>query len=136
MLLSGRVIQPLEKEQLLTISTGVSMKIEIEEKTNGVVIKLKGNITGIPDASEFNNSINRLLDENKNNIVIDFGNISYVDSTGLGIILRGYKTVKNAGGDIKIASLNERMSSLLEITKLNTIIDLYDNADTALSNFN
>jgi anti-sigma B factor antagonist len=135
-LLSGRVIQPLEKEQLLTISTGVSMKIEIEEKTNGVVIKLKGNITGIPDASEFNNSINRLLDENKNNIVIDFGNISYVDSTGLGIILRGYKTVKNAGGDIKIASLNERMSSLLEITKLNTIIDLYDNADTALSNFN
>jgi anti-sigma B factor antagonist len=112
------------------------MKIEIEEKSNGVVIKLKGNITGIPDASEFNNSIKRLLDENKKNIVIDFGNISYVNSTGLGIILRGYKAVKNAGGDIKMASLNEQMNNLLEITKLNTIIDFYNNADTALSNFN
>lgn len=112
------------------------MNIEIEEKYNGVILKIKGDVIGDPDDTEFNNSIKQLIGENKKNIVVDFGNLGYVNSTGLGIIFRGYRKVKNVGGDIKLVSLNKKMKSLLSITKLDTIFDIYDTAETALNNMN
>ena len=107
------------------------MNIEISEKFNTAVLNLKGKIVGGPDASEFNNTIQQLIEGNKKNIVVDLGNLKYVNSTGIGIIIRGYTTVKNAGGNLKLANLNEKMKGLLSITKLNTIFDIYDTSDAA-----
>lgn len=108
------------------------MNIQVEKNQNGAIIKLSENIIGIPDDSEFNNAIQKLITENITNIVVDFGNISYVNSTGIGIILRGYQKVKDSGGEIKLASINYKMRSLLEITKLDTIFKIYDTPEEAL----
>ena len=108
------------------------MKIQMEEKDRGVVIKLNGNIIGIPDETEFDNAIKSMVSKNKLNIVVDLGDISYINSTGLGIILRGYISIKNAGGSFKLASLNKKLKTLLEITKLNSIIDIHNSVESAL----
>ena len=111
------------------------MEIEVEKKHVGAVIKLKGNITGIPDDSKFNNAIQNLIAEKNKHIVVDFGEISYVNSTGLGIIVRGYHAVKAVGGNIKLASPNKKMQNLIELTKLDTIFDVYESVDEALRSF-
>jgi len=111
------------------------MNIEIEESNNRVILRLKGNIIGGPDSTEFNNSIKQLISQGKIKIVIDLGNVSYVNSTGLSILFRGDRTVKEAGGDMKFASLNEKMKNLLLITKLNTIFDIYDSVEEAVKGF-
>ena len=111
------------------------MNIEIKEINNCQVMKLNGNIIGGPDATEFNNSIKQLITENKKQLIVDLGNISYVNSTGLGIIFRGYKTLMDAKGEFKMASLNQKMKSLLSITKLDTIFDVYDSVEEAINGF-
>lgn len=57
------------------------MKVRIEEMQNGIVLKLNGNIIGIPDETEFNNVIKNLAGRPNLNLVIDLGNISYINST-------------------------------------------------------
>ena len=111
------------------------MDIEVDKRQNGAVIRLSGNITGIPNDAEFNNAIKNLLEEKNKKIVVDFGEISYVNSTGLGIIVRGYQSVKAAGGNIKLASPNKKMQSLIELTKLDAIFDVYESTDIALRSF-
>lgn len=108
------------------------MKIEVEEMKDGAIIKLDGNIIGIPNETEFDNIIKNLVGQNKLNLVIDLGNISYINSTGLGIILRGYITIKNVGGSFKLASLNKKLRTLLQITKLDTIIEIHDSVQSAI----
>lgn len=108
------------------------MRTQIELKDGGVVIRLNGNIIGIPDETEFDNAIKKLISEKKLKLVVDLGNISYINSTGLGIILRGYISIKNAGGSFKLASLNKKLKTLLEITKLNSIIEIHDSVELAL----
>lgn len=109
------------------------MKVEVLEREDNVILKLDGNITGIPDESEFNTLIKKYISEKKVNIIVDLGSISYINSTGLGMILRGYITIKNAGGSFKLASLNSKLRKLLEITKLNTIIEIHGSLESALN---
>ena len=109
------------------------MKVEVLEREDNVILKLDGNITGIPDESEFNTLIKKYISEKKVNIIVDLGSISYINSTGLGMILRGYITIKNSGGSFKLASLNSKLRKLLEITKLNTIIEIHDSLESALN---
>jgi len=111
------------------------MNLIITEKYNVIVLSLKGKIVGGPDASEFNDVIQKLIKENKKNIVVDLGNLKYVNSTGIGIIIRAYTTVKNAGGNLKLANLNDKMRGLLSITKLNTIFEIYKTEEEATKSF-
>ncbi len=111
------------------------MNLKISEKYNVVVLSLKGKIEGGPDASEFNDVIQKLIKENKKNIVADLGNLKYVNSSGVGIIMRAFTTVKNAGGNLKLANLNDKMKGLLSITKLNTIFEIYNTEEEATKSF-
>ncbi len=108
------------------------MKINKTEKYNAVVFELKGKLLGGPEAAEFNDTIRKYLDEGKKNIIIDLSGVSYVNSTGVGMLIRNYTTVVNAGGKMKLAAINERMRGLLSITKLNQIFEIYNSVDEAV----
>ncbi|MEN8193238.1 MAG: STAS domain-containing protein [Bacteroidota bacterium] len=111
------------------------MKIKTSEKYGAVVITLKGNVMGGPDSQEFQDLLHKLFDDNKKNIVVDLGGVKFMNSTGLGMLISGYTSVKNGGGSLKLANATEKINSLLVITKLITIFDNYNSVDEAVESF-
>lgn len=111
------------------------MKIKTIEKYGAVVIELKGNVMGGNEAAEFSDELRKLLEENKKHIVIDLADVKFMNSSGLGMLISGYTTVKNGGGEFKIANATEKINSLLVMTKLITIFENYDSVDQAVNSF-
>ncbi|NOX66199.1 MAG: STAS domain-containing protein [Chlorobi bacterium] len=111
------------------------MKIKTSEKYDAVVITLKGNVMGGPDSQEFQDLLHKLLEENKKNIIVDLGGVKFMNSTGLGMLISGYTSVKNGGGTLVLANATEKINSLLVITKLITIFDNYNSVDEAAESF-
>jgi len=108
------------------------MRIKTSEQYGAVVITLKGNVMGGPEAQEFHDLLNELLSQNKTNIIIDLGGVKFMNSTGLGMLISGYTSVKNKNGVLKLANATEKINSLLVITKLITIFDNYDSVEKAI----
>lgn len=111
------------------------MKIKVSEKYNAVVIELKGNVMGGPEAQEFSDLLHKLIDEGKKNVVIDLSSVKFMNSSGLGMLISGFTTMKNGGGSLKLAKATEKINSLLVITKLITIFENYDSVDEAIKSF-
>ena len=111
------------------------MKIKTTEKYGAVIIELKGNVMGGDDTKMFNEHIHKLIDEDKKNIVIDLSGVKFMNSSGLGMLIGGLTTLKKADGVLKLASVTDKIESLLMITKLITIFDSYDTVDEAVQAF-
>ena len=111
------------------------MKVKPHEKYNAVIIELKGNVLGGPEAQEYHDLLHKLLDEGKKNVVVDLANTKFMNSTGLGMLISGYTTVKNGGGSYVLANATEKINSLLVITKLITIFDHYSSVEEAVKSF-
>lgn len=111
------------------------MKVKTVEQYGAVVIELKGNVMGGPEAQEFSDALHKLIDEGKKNVVIDLAETKFMNSSGLGMLISGYTTMKNGGGSLKLANATEKIESLLVITKLITIFEHYPSVDEAVKSF-
>ena len=111
------------------------MKIKKYEKYNAVVIELKGNVMGGPDAQEFHKLLHDLLDNGKKNVVVDLAGVKFMNSSGLGMLISGFTTMKNGEGHLKLANATEKINSLLVITKLITIFENFDSVEKAVASF-
>jgi len=111
------------------------MRIKTSEKYSAVVIDLKGNVVGGPDSEEFSKLLHGLLDEGKKNVVVDLGSVKFMNSSGLGMLISGFTTIKNGGGSLKLANATEKINSLLVITKLITIFENFNSVDEAVKSF-
>ncbi len=111
------------------------MKIKPLEKYNAVIVELVGNVMGGPEAQEFSDLLHKLLDEGKKNVVIDLAETKFMNSSGLGMLISGYTTMKNGGGSLKLANATEKIESLLVITKLITIFENFATVDDAIKSF-
>ncbi len=111
------------------------MRIKTSEKYGAVVITLKGNVMGGPDTQEFQDLLHKFIEENKKNIIVDLGGVKFMNSTGLGMLISGYTSVKNSGGSLKLANATEKINSLLVITKLITIFENFNSVDEAAESF-
>jgi len=111
------------------------MDIKIEERYNSVVVHLRGKLFGGPFAEEINNALHKLLDEDKKNIVLDLDGTTVLNSSGFGILVACYTTVKNGGGELKLARISNKIEGLLSITKLNQIFEQYPTVEEALKSF-
>lgn len=111
------------------------MKFKAREEKDIVVIEMKGNILGGPDASTLNEQLHQYIDTGKKNIVVDLGQVTFMNSSGLGMLIGGLTTMKNAGGDLKLARPNERVEGLLTITKLFTVFQCFDSVEEAIASF-
>ena len=112
--------------------------MKINEKASGdiVILELSGNIMGGPDATLLNDKLHELIETDKTKIVADLGNVSWMNSSGLGILIGGLTTMRNSGGDLKLANITDRIQSLLMITKLLTVFETFETTEKAVDSFN
>lgn len=111
------------------------MKITQREVDGVVILGLKGQLTIGEGDLELRESIHNLLEQGHRRILIDLHQITYLDSAGLGELIRCYTTVSNRQGQMKLLRLGKKTKDLLTVTKLITVFDVYDGEQEALQSF-
>ncbi|HID38661.1 MAG TPA: anti-sigma factor antagonist [Calditrichaeota bacterium] len=109
------------------------MSIQVSEKNGIVIIQLSGKIMGGPEASEINNQINNLIDQEKIKIIIDMKDVDWVNSSGLGILIGAITTLKNNNGQLSLINISDRVENLLKITKLQSLFNIQPDLDSAIA---
>lgn len=108
------------------------MKISTRMLGEVAIVELSGKLLGGPPTSdEIRNEIYRLLDDGVRKFVMDLEKVTRMNSTGLGILISALTSVKNREGELCLAAVNENMESILVMTKLNTIFQIYGTAEGA-----
>jgi anti-sigma B factor antagonist len=100
------------------------------------VLDLSGRITLGEGSALLRSTIRELLQEQRFKILVNLGDINYIDSSGIGELVGAYTTVKNRGGELKLLHLTKKVHDLLQITKLFTVFEVHSDEATALRSFN
>ena len=111
--------------------------MEIAERTVSevTVLDLKGKMTLGEGDELLKDKINSLLASGKKKLVLNLEGVPYIDSAGLGEIVRTYTTVSRQGGSLKLLNLTKRIEDLLSITKLLTVFETFDTEPEAIKSF-
>jgi anti-sigma B factor antagonist len=112
-------------------------QLNIKERQNGdvTVLDLSGKITIGEGSVQLREAVRGLLDEGKKSILLNLGDVSYVDSSGIGELVSSYTTTNNQGGQLKLLNLTKKIQDLLMITKLLTVFETHDNEETAVGSY-
>ncbi|HEY7449024.1 MAG TPA: STAS domain-containing protein [Vicinamibacterales bacterium] len=112
--------------------------MEINERTSGdiMILDLKGRMTLGEGDELLKDKINSLLLQGYKKLVLNLEHVPYIDSAGLGEIVRTYTTVSRQGGSLKLLNLTKRIEDLLSITKLLTVFETYDSESEVVKSFN
>lgn len=111
------------------------MNFKISQLGNATVIAIEGNLMGGPDASTLNDKLVELIDEKKKHVIVDISGVSVINSSGLGMLIKGASTMKNAGGGLKIANASAKILELIKITKLEGVLQTYVSVADASADF-
>jgi anti-sigma B factor antagonist len=111
--------------------------LQIEERVvdEVTVLDLKGKVTLGEGDEALKDKINSLLLQGRKRILLNLENVPYIDSAGLGEIVRTYTTVSRQGGQLKLVNLTKRITDLLMITKLLTVFETFDTEPEALKSY-
>ena len=90
------------------------MQIELRSHDNVSIVEVRGKVTIDDGTSELHRKIRELVAEGHRNVVIHLGDVHYVDSTGVGALVASFTTVTNAGGQLRVCNLDDRVSQLLD----------------------
>jgi anti-sigma B factor antagonist len=113
----------------------VSVKLTSRQVGDVTVIDAAGRITLGEGASRFRDSIRELAAKGHKKLLLNLGEVSYIDSSGIGELVSGFTTVTNNGGKLKLVGLSKRVKDLLQITKLYTVFEVYDDEAAAIRSF-
>lgn len=113
----------------------MSVRLNTRQVGDVVVVDVSGRITLGEGSSTLREGIRELLAKGHRKILLNLADVSYIDSSGIGELVSAYTSVTNAGGQLKLVNLTKRVNDLLQITKLYTIFDIYDNELTAVRSF-
>lgn len=111
------------------------MKMNQTESDGVVILELSGKIMGGPDATLLNEKLYELIDAKKTKVVANLKKVDWMNSSGLGILIGGLTTMRNNGGDLKLANITDRIQSLLMITKLLSVFETFDTTEKAIQSF-
>src|SRR5580765_4053929 len=114
-----------------------SVSMQIDERAVGdvVILDLKGKITLGKGDELLKDKVNSLVNQGHRKILLNFADVPYVDSAGLGEIVRTYTTVSRQGGNLKLLNLTKRITDLLAITKLLTVFETFEAENDAIRSF-
>lgn len=111
------------------------MKIKEREQDGVAILELSGKIMGGPDSEKFSGVLKQLVHEEKTRVLVDLGKVTWVNSTGLGILISGYTTMKRSNGEMKLLNVSERIESIFMVTKLASVFESYKDETEAIQSF-
>lgn len=111
------------------------MRIESRSEGRVKLLQLKGRLTVDHGAMKFQTVVRELADSGHRFVVLDLGEIEYLDSLGVEALVASYTALAKAGGRLKLANLTPRINRLLEVTKLDSVFEIFDDSQTAIASF-
>ena len=111
------------------------IKVTCRRIDSVTVVDLGGRITLGDGSTTLRDTIRGLLAQDERRILLNLGEVTYIDSSGLGELVSGFTQVRKAGGDLKLLNLTRKVHDLLQITKLYTVFDVQDDEAKAIAAF-
>jgi anti-sigma B factor antagonist len=113
------------------------MQIEVARDNGATIVRPAGDRLDIDVAADFRAMLLSLIDHGERHLVIDLGDVTFIDSSGLGALVSALKTLKHAGGtgDVRLARVRPPVTALLEIIRLNRVFASYATVDQAVQSF-
>jgi len=113
----------------------VSVKLNTRQIGDVSVVDVAGRITLGEGSSALRDTLREMVNKGQKKILLNLGEVSYIDSSGIGELVSAFTTVTNGGGQLKLLNLTKRVKDLLQITKLYTVFDVHDSEVTAIRSF-
>jgi len=114
----------------------VSMKISTRQVDGVTILDCSGRITLGEGSIVLRDNVSQLLAKGQKKILLNLGEINYIDSSGIGELVTAFTTVRKQGGELKLLNLTKKVHDLLQITKLYTVFDVKDEEAAAVKSFN
>ena len=113
----------------------MTMKSNSRRVDGVTIMDLSGRITLGEGSVMLRDQIRELLGKGEKKILLNLGDVTYIDSSGIGELVSAFTTVRNQGGELKLLNLTKKVHDLLQITKLYTVFDVKDDEAAAISSF-
>ena len=113
----------------------MSMKVSSRQVDGITIVDCSGRITLGEGSVTIRDNVRELLSKGHKKILLNLGDVSYIDSSGIGELVSAFTTVRNQGGELKLLNLTKKVHDLLQITKLYTVFDVKDDEATAVKSF-
>ena len=113
----------------------MTMKASTRQMDGVTVVDLSGRITLGEGSVVLRDTIRDLVGKGNKKILLNLGDVTYIDSSGIGELVSAFTTVRNQGGELKLLNLTKKVHDLLQITKLYTVFDVKDDEATAIAAF-
>jgi anti-sigma B factor antagonist len=113
----------------------MALTIASREVAGVNILDLSGRITLGEGSVQLRDAVRGLIGKGKKKILLNLGDVNYIDSSGLGELVSAFTTAKNQQADIKLLNLTKKVHDLLQLTKLVTVFDIYDDEASAIASF-
>jgi len=113
----------------------VSIKASTRQVDEITVVDLSGRITLGEGSTVLRDTVRELLGRGQKKILLNLGDVTYIDSSGIGELVSGFTTVANQGGQLKLLNLTKKVHDLLQITKLYTVFEVHNEEAAAIRSF-
>jgi anti-sigma B factor antagonist len=113
----------------------VTMKASSRQVNGVTVVDMSGRITLGEGSVVLRETVRDLLSKGEKKILLNLGNVTYIDSSGIGELVSAFTSVRNQGGELKLLNLTKKVHDLLQITKLYTVFDIKDDETSAIGAF-
>ena len=112
-----------------------SVKISTRQVDGVTILDMSGRITLGEGSVQLRDAVRDLLGKGQKHILLNLGDVTYIDSSGIGELVSAFTTAKNQGGELKLLNLTRKVHDLLQITKLYTVFDVKDDEPSAIASF-
>ena len=113
----------------------MSMKTSTRQVDGVTIVDCSGRITLGEGSVTMRDTVRELLSKGNKKIVLNLGEVNYIDSSGIGELVSAYMGVKNRGGTMKLLQLTKKVHDLLQLTKLFTVFEVYSDENSALRSY-
>jgi anti-sigma B factor antagonist len=113
----------------------MSLKIDTREVAHVTILDIHGRIVLGDEIGDVRTAVHNLVADGKKKIILNLADVDYIDSSGVGELVGCYTTVRNAGGELKLLNLSQKVQDVLYVTKLYTVFDIKDDEFTAVKSF-
>lgn len=113
----------------------MTMKSTTRQVDGVTIVDLSGRITLGEGSTMLRDIVREMIAKGNKKILLNLGDVTYIDSSGIGELVSAFTTVRNGGGELKLLNLTKKVHDLLQITKLYTVFDIKDDEANAIQSF-